>query len=191
MQLSAFPLHIIITYTQSMHIHPSTLILYQVHDCSRQLDYYLENMVQAWRCTRSAFVSPRRGTTQSNLHLCLPTSLRLSSYFQPRYSQLPALWNRNITTTTTHRRTSSSSPLGTSCTPRTFPSSGFELLDPSEEIEEETLPTYHLEKYYSVRLKEVLDSQYQVLAKLGYGVASTVWLGRDLLYVQMLQSALH
>ncbi|RDH36245.1 CMGC protein kinase [Aspergillus welwitschiae] len=49
-----------------------------------------------------------------------------------------------------------------------------------EAIEEETLPTYNAEKYYPVRLGEVLDGRYQVVAKLGYGVTSTVWLGRDL-----------
>ncbi|GLA25124.1 hypothetical protein ACMYSQ_000105 [Aspergillus niger] len=54
------------------------------------------------------------------------------------------------------------------------------LIDPSIEIEEETLPTYHPEKYYPVQQGEVLDNRYQVLAKLGYGVTSTVWLGRDL-----------
>ncbi|KAK9582371.1 hypothetical protein V6Z93_008707 [Aspergillus fumigatus] len=63
---------------------------------------------------------------------------------------------------------------------RSFPSSGFELIDHSEKIEEETLPTYHAEKYYPVHIGEVLNNQYQVLAKLGYGVTSTVWLCRDL-----------
>ncbi|PWY83720.1 kinase-like protein [Aspergillus sclerotioniger CBS 115572] len=64
--------------------------------------------------------------------------------------------------------------------PRVFPTTGFEIIDPTEEIEEETLPTYRAEKYYPVRLGEVLDGQYQILAKLGYGVTSTVWLARDL-----------
>ncbi|GLA40016.1 hypothetical protein AnigIFM63309_007621 [Aspergillus niger] len=63
---------------------------------------------------------------------------------------------------------------------RVFPTSGFETIDPAEAIEEETLPTYNAEKYYPVRLGEVLDGRYQVVAKLGYGVTSTVWLGRDL-----------
>ncbi|OJI83058.1 hypothetical protein ASPTUDRAFT_57031 [Aspergillus tubingensis CBS 134.48] len=49
-----------------------------------------------------------------------------------------------------------------------------------EEVEEETLPTYDVKKYYPVRLGEVLDGRYQVVAKLGYDVTSTVWLGRDL-----------
>lgn len=67
---------------------------------------------------------------------------------------------------------------------RSFPSSGFELIDHSEKIEEETLPTYHAEKYYPVHIGEVLNNQYQVLAKLGYGVTSTVWLCRDLRYTE-------
>ncbi|PKX99962.1 CMGC protein kinase [Aspergillus campestris IBT 28561] len=50
----------------------------------------------------------------------------------------------------------------------------------SVEIEEESLPNYHPNKYYPVRLGEVLNNRYQILAKLGYGVTSTVWFGRDL-----------
>ncbi|PYH97141.1 kinase-like protein [Aspergillus ellipticus CBS 707.79] len=65
-------------------------------------------------------------------------------------------------------------------TPRSFPTSGFEVLDPSVPVEEETLPTYHAEKYYPVHIGEVLDNRYQVVAKIGFGVTSTVWLGRDL-----------
>ncbi|KAK2793728.1 hypothetical protein FQN52_000680 [Onygenales sp. PD_12] len=65
--------------------------------------------------------------------------------------------------------------------PRIFPDSGFDLIDPSLEIEEETLPTYRPEKYYPVVQGQVLNDRYQILAKLGYGVTSTVWLGRDLL----------
>ncbi|UCK59335.1 hypothetical protein AFCA_002153 [Aspergillus flavus] len=65
-------------------------------------------------------------------------------------------------------------------TPREFPTSGFELLDTSSKIEEETLPTYSPEKYYPVQQGEVFNDRYQVLAKLGYGVTSTVWFARDL-----------
>ncbi|GLB17633.1 hypothetical protein AtubIFM61612_007513 [Aspergillus tubingensis] len=80
---------------------------------------------------------------------------------------------------------------------RVFPTSGFEVIDPTEDIEEETLPTYNVKTYYPVRLEEILDGRYQVVAKLGYGVTSTVWLGRDLsdskhvalkIYVSDLQS---
>ncbi|PGH04662.1 CMGC/SRPK protein kinase [Blastomyces parvus] len=64
--------------------------------------------------------------------------------------------------------------------PLTFPSSGFDLLDASESIEEETLPTYRAEKYYPARIGEIFNDRYQIVGKLGYGVTSTVWLGRDL-----------
>ncbi|OJZ91062.1 hypothetical protein ASPFODRAFT_78101 [Aspergillus luchuensis CBS 106.47] len=50
---------------------------------------------------------------------------------------------------------------------------GFEAIDPTEEVEEETLPTYDVKKYYPVRLGEILNGRYQVVAKLGYGVTST------------------
>ncbi|OGM43262.1 hypothetical protein ABOM_008629 [Aspergillus bombycis] len=73
-----------------------------------------------------------------------------------------------------------SSPQWTS-EPRVFPPAGLILLDTSLKIEEETLPTYQPEKYYPTQIGEVLDNRYQVLAKLGYGVTSTVWFGRDLI----------
>ncbi|KAL3414048.1 hypothetical protein V8F44DRAFT_633902 [Aspergillus fumigatus] len=56
--------------------------------------------------------------------------------------------------------------------PRVFPTSGWEVIDPSLPIEEETIPTYRVEKFYPV---------YIVVGKLGYGSSATVWLYRDLL----------
>ncbi|KAE8357311.1 kinase-like domain-containing protein [Aspergillus caelatus] len=47
-------------------------------------------------------------------------------------------------------------------------------------VEEETLPPYSPEKYYPVQQGEVFNDRYQVLAKLGYGVTSTVCFARDL-----------
>ncbi|RAH82717.1 CMGC protein kinase [Aspergillus japonicus CBS 114.51] len=64
--------------------------------------------------------------------------------------------------------------------PREFPSSGFMLLDSSVHLEEETLPTHQAQKYYPIQQGEVINNRYQVLARLGYGVTSTVWFGRDL-----------
>ncbi|EDN10633.1 predicted protein [Histoplasma mississippiense (nom. inval.)] len=64
--------------------------------------------------------------------------------------------------------------------PLTFPSSGFDLTDASENIEEETLPAYKAEKYYPARIGEIFNDRYQIVGKLGYGVTSTVWLCRDL-----------
>jgi len=66
---------------------------------------------------------------------------------------------------------------------RTFPTEGFEKLSLQEKIEEERIPAYKAERFYPVRLGEVFQSRYQVVAKLGFGTASTVWLCRDLVYV--------
>jgi hypothetical protein len=63
---------------------------------------------------------------------------------------------------------------------RAFPSDGFEVIPVQDEIEEETIPDYKAERFYPVRLGEVFNSRYQVVAKLGYGTASTIWLCRDL-----------
>jgi len=64
--------------------------------------------------------------------------------------------------------------------PREFPSSGLEVIDPSQMVEEEQLPFYNRNHYYPMRIGEVLKDRYQVLAKVGYGTSSTVWLCRDL-----------
>ncbi|KAI0136392.1 kinase-like domain-containing protein [Xylariales sp. AK1849] len=64
--------------------------------------------------------------------------------------------------------------------PRTFPADGFKKLSMLEEIEEETIPGYEADRFYPVRLGEVFKSRYQVVAKLGFGTASTIWLCRDL-----------
>ena len=66
---------------------------------------------------------------------------------------------------------------------RTFPEGGFGELPMQEAGEEETVPDYKPERFYSVRLGEIFKSRYQVVAKLEYGTASTIWLCRDLEYV--------
>ncbi|GIK07106.1 hypothetical protein Aspvir_002761 [Aspergillus viridinutans] len=65
--------------------------------------------------------------------------------------------------------------------PRLFPTSGWDHIDPSIPIEEETIPTYRPEKFYPVHIGEVFNHRYQVVGKLGYGSSATVWLCRDLL----------
>ncbi|KAK6211636.1 protein kinase [Colletotrichum tabaci] len=65
--------------------------------------------------------------------------------------------------------------------PRAFPSSGFKLIDPSERVEEERLPFYNPKDYYPMRIGMVLEDRYQIVAKLGYGTTSTVWLCHDLI----------
>ncbi|KAF4442545.1 hypothetical protein F53441_11706 [Fusarium austroafricanum] len=64
--------------------------------------------------------------------------------------------------------------------PREFPSTGFERIDSSSLVEEEKLPFYRRQDYYPMRIGQVIQDNYQVVAKLGYGTTSTVWLSRDL-----------
>jgi serine/threonine protein kinase len=77
----------------------------------------------------------------------------------------------------------SATTMSTSALARTFPVNGFEELSVKEEIEEETVPDYKAERFYPVQLGEIFKSRYQVVAKLGFGTASTIWLCRDLEYV--------
>ncbi|KAI1751061.1 protein kinase [Xylaria castorea] len=63
---------------------------------------------------------------------------------------------------------------------RGFPSNGFMLLSSEHTIQEESLPAYKAERFYPVRLGEVFKSRYQIVTKLGYGTASTIWLCWDL-----------
>lgn len=49
-----------------------------------------------------------------------------------------------------------------------------------ERIEEENVTNYKADRYYPVELGAVVHSRYYVLAKLGFGTSSTVWLSKDL-----------
>ncbi|KAK0712428.1 kinase-like protein [Lasiosphaeria miniovina] len=63
--------------------------------------------------------------------------------------------------------------------PLTFPTTGFQLIDPAEKVEEEKDPTYDPKERYPARLGQIIPhgkNQYQIIAKLGYGSSSTVWL---------------
>ncbi|KAF5966996.1 CMGC/SRPK protein kinase [Fusarium bulbicola] len=53
-------------------------------------------------------------------------------------------------------------------------------LDLTCPIEEERTPNYSPERFYPIRLGQLLNGRYQVATKLGYGANSTVWLARDL-----------
>ncbi|KAL4783369.1 protein kinase [Aspergillus varians] len=46
-------------------------------------------------------------------------------------------------------------------------------------IEEQTLPFYDQKRYYPVRIGDTLKDRYRIIAKLGYGGYSTVWLAWD------------
>jgi serine/threonine-protein kinase SRPK3 len=67
--------------------------------------------------------------------------------------------------------------------PRQPPTTGFEVLDNTYLLEEESFSWYDPEAFYPVQIGEIFQSKYQVLGKLGYGSVSTAWLCRDLVYV--------
>lgn len=66
-----------------------------------------------------------------------------------------------------------SSPYKASSTPSRF-------LRASQCVEEERAPHYNPKYFYPMHLHAILANRYQVAAKLGWGISSTVWLARDL-----------
>lgn len=67
--------------------------------------------------------------------------------------------------------------------PRSFPASGFDLVDENINVEEEGIPDYLASRFYPVHLGQVFQDRYQAVTKLGFGSSSTIWLARDLRYV--------
>lgn len=63
--------------------------------------------------------------------------------------------------------------------PLPLPSPG-PRLPPSILVDEEIAPVYNAKHFYPARPGEVLANRYQALAKVGWGVSSTIWLARDL-----------
>ncbi|KAJ4313616.1 hypothetical protein N0V84_009323 [Fusarium piperis] len=55
--------------------------------------------------------------------------------------------------------------------PREFPATGFERIDSCQLVEEEKLPFYRRQDYYPMRIGQVVQESYQVVAKLGYGMS--------------------
>ncbi|KAI1361592.1 kinase-like protein [Xylaria arbuscula] len=64
--------------------------------------------------------------------------------------------------------------------PRDFPTSGFELIEPSIKIDEEQTFQYNPEKWFPVHLGQVFQHRYQVVSKLTHSDEFTMWLARDL-----------
>ncbi|KAK5696512.1 hypothetical protein LTR97_007815 [Elasticomyces elasticus] len=56
----------------------------------------------------------------------------------------------------------------------------FKTIESDLLVEEETLDGYRPERYYPATLGQLFHNRYQVVGKLAYGIASTVWLCRDL-----------
>ncbi|KAI5203990.1 protein kinase [Aureobasidium subglaciale] len=55
------------------------------------------------------------------------------------------------------------------------------VLCEDEILEEEEVPGYNAQDFYPVQLGDVFHSRYRVLAKLGFGTASTIWLSKDII----------
>ena len=63
--------------------------------------------------------------------------------------------------------------------PLYFHDANFETIPASRKIEEEIHDAL-MGRYYPLRIGEVLNTKYQVVGKLGFGLGSTVWLANDL-----------
>ncbi|KAI1913070.1 hypothetical protein LOZ64_004223 [Ophidiomyces ophidiicola] len=64
--------------------------------------------------------------------------------------------------------------------PRMLPKDGFPTIPADRLIEEEEIPNYKADRFYPVQLGEIFQERYQIIAKLGFGSSSTIWLARDL-----------
>jgi serine/threonine-protein kinase SRPK3 len=64
-----------------------------------------------------------------------------------------------------------------------FDSNHFKTLPASEKFEEEGFDDFSTGRYCPIRISQVLDTRYQIVGKLGFGLGSTVWLARDLKWV--------
>ncbi|KAI2602112.1 kinase-like protein [Hypoxylon sp. NC1633] len=115
---------------------------------------------------------------------------RLSSIYRATFLRSTTPASAQIIMMTSQDRAASSAPRRP-LVPRKFPSSGFEIIDGSINIEEETLPFYDPRLFYPVRIGEVFGKRYQVVAKLGYGTTSTTWLCHDLLDHRYVTSKVH
>ncbi len=80
-------------------------------------------------------------------------------------------WLRRLGTVLGHERSLSTS------------GPGFENINASHKVDEERLPHYKHSRFYPVYLRDIFESRYQVLSKLGYGSCSTVWLSHDMMFV--------
>lgn len=67
--------------------------------------------------------------------------------------------------------------------PIIFRNINYEVVSAAQKLEEEAFEDFKTGKYYPVRIGNVFASKYQVVGKLGFGVSSTVWLARDLVWV--------
>ncbi|PWY96538.1 kinase-like protein [Aspergillus sclerotioniger CBS 115572] len=55
---------------------------------------------------------------------------------------------------------------------RKFPTSGFDIIQSNQMVEEEELPDYEADRFYPVRLGEIFENRYQVVTKLGFDLTN-------------------
>ena len=54
------------------------------------------------------------------------------------------------------------------------------IIPVDQKIEEEAHDDVLKRRYYPVQIGDIMESKYQIIGKLGYGVGSTVWLAIEL-----------
>lgn len=65
----------------------------------------------------------------------------------------------------------------------TLPDQTVPMISEHDKVEEEGVVNYKAEDFYPTRIGDLFESRYRVVAKLGFGTASTTWLCKDLEYV--------
>lgn len=58
-------------------------------------------------------------------------------------------------------------------------SSSYKALPLDQKIEQEAHDAISKYRYYPVRIGDIVESKYQIVGKLGYGLGSTVWLANE------------
>lgn len=53
------------------------------------------------------------------------------------------------------------------------------ILPADTPIEEEKIPGYNAKNFYPVDPGDLLNNRYRIVAKVGWGTSSTVWLAQD------------
>jgi hypothetical protein len=104
---------------------------------------------------------------------------RPQQYTGPRLARCIRLQAPLQTSNAIIQRTVPSRPFSSTCSVENT----FKTIPEDRQFGEEANPGYDAENFYPARIGEIFKSRYEVLAKLGFGMCSTVWLCRDLEYV--------
>lgn len=136
-----------------------------------------ERLIHCGAASRDPRTSvPPHAPPRLHLQHVLPVTIPSCFPFVSRFSS-PATMTAVLRTV---RRAFATTRLRPPLSPRCLSTRAFPTIDHSQKIEEETISSYRPINYYPARIGQVLNSQYQIITKFGYGVASTVWLCRDL-----------